>query len=50
MVDILIHKRRETYGCILSAVAIDALVLKYQAIRIPGADWKTSLLEKSHAK
>ena len=35
---ILTHKQLETHGCILRAVATDALVLKHQAISIHGAD------------
>ena len=31
-------KRRETHGCVVSTVAIDALVLKHQAIIIQNAD------------
>ena len=31
-------KNRETHGCIVSIVATDALVLKYQAISIHNAD------------
>ena len=31
-------KHRETHGCVVSTVAIDALVLKHQAISIHNAD------------
>ena len=31
-------KHRETYGCIVSTVATDTLVLKHQAISIHNAD------------
>ena len=34
----LAHKQLEMYGCILSTVAIDVLVLKHQAISIHKAD------------
>ena len=35
----LTHKRLGTYGCILSIVATDALVLKLQVISIESTDW-----------
>ena len=38
----------ETYGCILSTVATDALVLKHQAISIHSADWISIMLDKIH--
>ena len=31
-------KHRETHGCVVSTVATDALVLKYQAISILSTD------------
>ena len=31
-------KHRETYGCVVSTVATDVLVLKHQAISILNAD------------
>ena len=34
----LTHKQLKVYGCVLSAVATDVLVLKYQAISIHNAD------------
>ena len=34
----LTHKQLETHGCVLSTMATDALVLKYQAISIQSAD------------
>ena len=34
----LTHKQLETYGCLLSTVATDALVLKHQGISIHSAD------------
>ena len=35
----LTHKLLKMHGCIVSAVATDALVLKHQAISIHNADW-----------
>ena len=34
----LTNKHLETYECVLSTVATDALVLKHQTISIPNAD------------
>ena len=34
----LTHKHRDTHGCVVSTVAIDALVLKHQAISIHNVD------------
>ena len=34
----LTHKQLEIHGCVLSTVATDALVLKYQAISVHSAD------------
>ena len=34
----LTPEHRETYGCVVSTVATDALVLKHQAISIHNAD------------
>ena len=37
-VQCLTLKHRETYGCVVSTVATDALVLKHQAISILSTD------------
>ena len=34
----LTHKRLEMYGCVLTDLATDALVLQHQDIRIPSVD------------
>ena len=36
--NLLTPEHRETHGCVVSAVATDALVLKHQAISIHNAD------------
>ena len=44
----LTHKQLETYGCILSTVATDALVLKHQGISIYNADLIFMELDQFH--
>ena len=47
----LTHKQLETHGCVLSTVATDVLVLKYQAISIHSADWRNiHLLDQFHTE
>ena len=41
----LTRKQLETYECILSTVATDALVLKHQVISIVSNDWLFIVLE-----
>ena len=42
----LTHKQLETYGRVLSTVAIDALVLKHQAISIHSAEQTSIALDR----
>ena len=37
--NVLIHKKLEMHGCIISTVATDALVPKHQGISIHSADY-----------
>ena len=48
--DVLTHKQLETHGGILSTVATDGLVLKYQAISIHSADEMVIVLDQFHTK
>ena len=43
-------KHRETHECVVSTVATDALVLKYQAISIHNADETFIVLDQFHLK
>ena len=47
---LLTLKHLETHGCVVSAVATDALVLKHQAISIHNADWPFIVLDQFHMK
>ena len=44
----LIHKQIEIYGCILSTVATDALVLKHQVGSIHSTDWTFIVFDHFH--
>ena len=44
----VILKHQEMYGCIVSTVAPDALVLKHQAISILNADQTFIVFEQFH--
>ena len=43
-------KHWETYGCVVSTVATDALVLKHQAISIHNVDYTFIVLDQFHIK
>ena len=42
----LTHKQLETYGCVLSTVATNALMLKHQVISIHNAEWISMALNR----
>ena len=47
---ILTHKKLEMYGCVLSTVATDVLVLKHQAITVHSTDWIFTVLDQFHTQ
>ena len=46
----LTHRQLETYGCIFSTVATDALVLKHQVISVHSAEYMCILLDPLHTE
>ena len=46
----LTHKQLEIYGCVISTLATDALVLQHQVISTHSSDQIFSVLNQFHAK